>query len=150
MKKAKRSHNNDAQDPTASDSKLKFEDYERELASLHIELVKLQQWTVHKGLTVCVVFEGRDGAGKGGAIKAITERVSLSCRAPHAACNHPGHLFTQDPDDLLLGEPALPNCLSHSVANSIQNRRSLRGSGQGCSLFAGRRAIMTAEGPRYD
>ena len=43
---------------------------------LHVELVKLQQWVVHKGLKVCIVFEGRDGAGKGGTIKAITERVS--------------------------------------------------------------------------
>ena len=50
--------------------------YERELARLHGELVKLQLWAVPKGLKVCVVFEGRDGAGKGGAIKAITERVS--------------------------------------------------------------------------
>ena len=50
--------------------------YQKELARLHGELVKLQQWVVHKGLRVCVVFEGRDGAGKGGAIKAITERVS--------------------------------------------------------------------------
>jgi polyphosphate kinase 2 len=38
--------------------------------------VKLQQWVVHQGLKVCVVFEGRDTAGKGGTIKAITERVS--------------------------------------------------------------------------
>ena len=51
-------------------------DYERELHDLHVELVKLQQWVVHKGLKVCIVFEGRDGAGKGGTIKAITERVS--------------------------------------------------------------------------
>ena len=50
--------------------------YEKELARLHVELVKLQEWVKHKGLKVCVVFEGRDGAGKGGAIKAITERVS--------------------------------------------------------------------------
>ena len=50
--------------------------YERQLAKLHVELVKLQRWIVHKGLKVCVVFEGRDGAGKGGTIKAITERVS--------------------------------------------------------------------------
>ena len=50
--------------------------YERELARLHAELVKLQLWVVAKGLKVCVVFEGRDGAGKGGVIKAITERVS--------------------------------------------------------------------------
>ncbi len=50
--------------------------YEKALKGLHIELVKLQQWVVHKGLKVCIVFEGRDGAGKGGTIKAITERVS--------------------------------------------------------------------------
>ena len=58
------------------DGKLKAKDYDRELARLHVELVKLQQWTVHKGLKVCILFEGRDGAGKGGVIKAITERVS--------------------------------------------------------------------------
>ncbi|HEU5074032.1 MAG TPA: polyphosphate kinase 2, partial [Polyangiaceae bacterium] len=50
--------------------------YEQELERLHVELVKLQQWVVHEGLKVCIVFEGRDGAGKGGTIKAITERVS--------------------------------------------------------------------------
>ena len=50
--------------------------YASRLKELHVELVKLQQWVVHKGLKVCVVFEGRDGAGKGGTIKAITERVS--------------------------------------------------------------------------
>ena len=50
--------------------------YEKELKRLHVELVRLQQWVVHKGLKVCIVFEGRDGAGKGGTIKAITERVS--------------------------------------------------------------------------
>ena len=60
----------------ATDGKLKGKDYEHELAKLHVELVKLQQWVVHKGLKVCIVFEGRDGAGKGGMIKAITERVS--------------------------------------------------------------------------
>ena len=58
------------------DGKLKRKDYERELARLHVEFVKLQQWVVNKGLKVCIVFEGRDGAGKGGTIKAITERVS--------------------------------------------------------------------------
>src|SRR5690349_22839477 len=56
--------------------KLKGKDYESELKKLHVELVKLQEWVKHKGLKVCVVFEGRDGAGKGGTIKAITERVS--------------------------------------------------------------------------
>jgi polyphosphate kinase len=56
--------------------KLSSKTYERELKKLHVELVKLQQWVVAKGLKVCIVFEGRDGAGKGGTIKAITERVS--------------------------------------------------------------------------
>jgi len=50
--------------------------YRKELKRLHVELVKLQRWVVDKGLKVCIVFEGRDGAGKGGTIKAITERVS--------------------------------------------------------------------------
>ncbi|ALJ38559.1 polyphosphate kinase 2 [Azospirillum brasilense] len=56
--------------------KLKRRDYESALADLHVELVKLQQWVVRKGMKVCIVFEGRDTAGKGGTIKAITERVS--------------------------------------------------------------------------
>jgi polyphosphate kinase 2 len=56
--------------------KLKRTAYEEELERLHGELVRLQQWVVREGLRVCVVFEGRDGAGKGGTIKAITERVS--------------------------------------------------------------------------
>ena len=50
--------------------------YERELAKLHEELVLLQKWMVDAGQKACVVFEGRDGAGKGGTIKALTERVS--------------------------------------------------------------------------
>jgi polyphosphate kinase 2 len=61
---------------TAPAEKLKRKDYDKALAKLHVELVKLQEWVKHKGLKVCVVFEGRDGAGKGGTIKAITERVS--------------------------------------------------------------------------
>jgi polyphosphate kinase 2 len=56
--------------------KLTGKEYERQLAKLHVELVKLQEWVKAKGLKVCIVFEGRDGAGKGGTIKAITERVS--------------------------------------------------------------------------
>ena len=63
-------------DATVSGGKLSEKVYARELKKLHVELVKLQQWIVHKGLKVCIVFEGRDGAGKGGTIKAITERVS--------------------------------------------------------------------------
>jgi polyphosphate kinase len=60
----------------AGTQKLKRKEYEKELDRLHAELVKLQQWVVEKRLRVCIVFEGRDGAGKGGTIKAITERVS--------------------------------------------------------------------------
>ena len=56
--------------------KLDRKSYEKELSRLHVELVKLQRWVVKEGLKVCIVFEGRDGAGKGGTIKALTERVS--------------------------------------------------------------------------
>jgi polyphosphate kinase 2 len=62
--------------PAEASGPLKAKDYDREMKKLHVELVALQQWVVHKGLKVCIVFEGRDGAGKGGTIKAITERVS--------------------------------------------------------------------------
>jgi polyphosphate kinase 2 len=51
-------------------------EFERKLKPLHAELVKLQLWAQHTGMRAVVVFEGRDAAGKGGAIKAITERVS--------------------------------------------------------------------------
>jgi polyphosphate kinase 2 len=60
----------------APQGKLKNKAYLKEMKNLHVELVKLQEWVKHKGLKVCIVFEGRDGAGKGGVIKAITERVS--------------------------------------------------------------------------
>jgi len=60
----------------APTGKMKFKEYEAELDKLHVELVKLQRWVVAKGMKVCILFEGRDGAGKGGTIKAITDRVS--------------------------------------------------------------------------
>jgi len=56
--------------------KLKTKRYVKELRRLQAELCKLQEWVKHKGLRVIVVFEGRDGAGKGGTIRAICERVS--------------------------------------------------------------------------
>ncbi|HTY18581.1 MAG TPA: polyphosphate kinase 2 [Myxococcota bacterium] len=59
-----------------SDGKLKRKTYDKELRKLHVELVKLQEWVKQEGIKVCILFEGRDGAGKGGTIKAITERVS--------------------------------------------------------------------------
>jgi polyphosphate kinase 2 len=55
---------------------MKRKEYDKEMERLHGELVRLQEWVKYKGLKICVVFEGRDGAGKGGTIKAITERVS--------------------------------------------------------------------------
>jgi polyphosphate kinase 2 len=55
---------------------MKRKAYEGELRRLQAELCKLQDWVKHKGLRVIVVFEGRDAAGKGGTIRAITERVS--------------------------------------------------------------------------
>jgi polyphosphate kinase 2 len=60
----------------ASGGKLKRKKYEKTLRELQGELCKLQAWVKHKGLRVIVVFEGRDAAGKGGTIRAITERVS--------------------------------------------------------------------------
>ena len=61
-----------------SDGKKKFNKkaYEKELARLQIELVKLQRWVKEKGLKVVVIFEGRDAAGKGGVIKRITEKLN--------------------------------------------------------------------------
>jgi polyphosphate kinase 2 len=56
--------------------KIKRKQYETELRKLQAELCRLQEWVKHKGLRVIIVFEGRDAAGKGGTIKAITERVS--------------------------------------------------------------------------
>ena len=57
-------------------SSLKRKQYEKELRRLQAELCRLQDWVKYKGLRVIVVFEGRDGAGKGGTIRAIVERVS--------------------------------------------------------------------------
>ena len=76
MKEKKRRGDDANEGGVATGEKLKGKAYAAELERLHAELVKLQEWIKHKGLKVCIVFEGRDGAGKGGAIKAITERVS--------------------------------------------------------------------------
>ncbi|MBI5834647.1 MAG: polyphosphate kinase 2 [Armatimonadetes bacterium] len=66
--------------PQAPSGKLKTKYYEEELAKLHVELVKLQEWIRAQKLKVVVLFEGRDAAGKGGAIKRITE-----CMNPRVA-----------------------------------------------------------------
>jgi polyphosphate kinase len=61
---------------SAAGEKLKAKDYEKHQRSLQVELCRLQEWAKYKGLRVIILFEGRDAAGKGGTIKAITERVS--------------------------------------------------------------------------
>jgi polyphosphate kinase 2 (PPK2 family) len=61
---------------TKDNKRMKRKEYEAELRGLHAELCKLQDWIKYKGLRVIVIFEGRDAAGKGGTIRAITERVS--------------------------------------------------------------------------
>ena len=61
---------------TKHEKKLKNKKYAKELRKLQAELCQLQDWVKHKGLRVIIIFEGRDGAGKGGTIRAITERVS--------------------------------------------------------------------------
>ncbi len=66
------SRNGDTEGP----KKLKTKKYLKELRKLQGELCKLQEWIRHKGLRVIIIFEGRDAAGKGGTIKALTERVS--------------------------------------------------------------------------
>jgi polyphosphate kinase 2 len=65
-----------AAEPDAPKPKLKRKAYEREMRQLHGELVAMQEWVKATGARVCIVFEGRDTAGKGGTIKRITERVS--------------------------------------------------------------------------
>jgi polyphosphate kinase 2 len=63
-------------DNASRKTKLARTEYEKELKRLQAELCQLQEWVKHNGQRVIIVFEGRDGAGKGGTIKAITERVS--------------------------------------------------------------------------
>jgi polyphosphate kinase 2 len=69
-------HDLEPADAPTAPAKLTSKEYDRQLREIHVELVKLQQWVVATGTKVIVVFEGRDGAGKGGTIKALTERVS--------------------------------------------------------------------------
>ncbi|AWY44308.1 polyphosphate kinase 2 [Pseudomonas putida] len=66
----------DSKKQPEEEKKLSNKDYLAELRLLHVELVKMQEWVKQEGIKICVIFEGRDGAGKGGTIKALTERVS--------------------------------------------------------------------------
>src|SRR6187549_2516450 len=69
-------HGNKRSGDEKRDGKLKRKKYDKELRKLQAELCLLQAWVKYKGLRVIVVFEGRDAAGKGGTIRALTERVS--------------------------------------------------------------------------
>ena len=83
-KKAKKTHDSaipassvpQEQGETGAPMKMKRKEYEDEMRRLHGELVAMQEWVKASGAKVCIVFEGRDTAGKGGTIKRITERVS--------------------------------------------------------------------------
>jgi polyphosphate kinase len=79
--------------------KLKQKQYEKELRKLQAELCQLQEWVKYKGLRVIILFEGRDAAGKGGTIKALTERVSprvfRQVALPAPSDREKGQLFFQ-------------------------------------------------------
>src|SRR5687767_15881024 len=72
----KHKHTDDDTAPQRKSQRMKNKEYQHELRRLHGELVAMQEWVKDTGAKICVVFEGRDTAGKGGTIKAITERVS--------------------------------------------------------------------------
>ncbi len=74
--KKKKNKNGDNGGNGLKNNKMKRGDYEKELGKLQVELCHLQRWIKEKGLRVVILFEGRDGAGKGGTIRALTERLS--------------------------------------------------------------------------
>jgi polyphosphate kinase 2 len=77
MPKAKeKNRHEDNPEPGEHKTSMSGKEYRKALNPLQVELVRLQDWVVKTGAKVCIVFEGRDGAGKGGTIKAMTERVS--------------------------------------------------------------------------
>jgi polyphosphate kinase len=78
MRRGRKSEASDVKDATHAngDGRMKRKAYEKELRKLHVELCHLQNWVKQSGARVIILFEGRDAAGKGGTIKAITERVS--------------------------------------------------------------------------
>src|SRR5215471_10678383 len=81
-------------DEQAADGKLKRKEYEHELARLHVEFVKLQQWVVHDGLKVCILFEGRDGAGKGGEPAHFPGRGTSSADRAREVADVPPALYS--------------------------------------------------------
>lgn len=83
----------------ASADKMKRKDYEKELEKLQVELCHLQDWVRAEKLKVIIIFEGRDAAGKGGTIKALTEKVSPRvfrvCALPAPSDRQKSQLFLQ-------------------------------------------------------
>jgi polyphosphate kinase 2 len=75
-KRNKHKQHHGQEDPDQPRAKMKRKEYEHQMRILHGELVAMQEWVKDSGAKICVVFEGRDTAGKGGTIKRITERVS--------------------------------------------------------------------------
>jgi polyphosphate kinase 2 len=75
-KKNKQKQHDGQEDQERPSAAMKRKEYEREMRVLHGELVAMQEWVKATGAKICIVFEGRDTAGKGGTIKRITERVS--------------------------------------------------------------------------
>lgn len=83
----------------APDGRMKRKDYEKKLRKLQVELCHLQDWVKARKLKVIVIFEGRDAAGKGGTIKALTEKVSPRvfrvCALPAPSDRQKSQLFMQ-------------------------------------------------------
>src|SRR5271165_2752400 len=75
---------------TPKKTKLERKEYEEELLKLQIKLCKLQEWVRHKGLRIIVIFEGRDAAGKGGAIVSVTRSPPVRLAAFLLDCEHDG------------------------------------------------------------
>ena len=62
--------------PLSIERSLRYVDYERKLKKLQVELIRLQTWAINNNERVIIVFQGRDAAGKGGAIRRLTERIN--------------------------------------------------------------------------
>ena len=65
-----------SKDPLNIERALRYVDYQKKLEKLQVELIRLQTWAIHKEERIIVIFEGRDAAGKGGAIRRLTERIN--------------------------------------------------------------------------
>src|SRR6185437_15394411 len=76
MRKGRRKKKHEAAEAAASSSEMSRKEFEKQLAKLQVQLIRLQAWVRAKGARVIVIFEGRDTAGKGGVISRITARTS--------------------------------------------------------------------------